>query len=171
MLEAVAKTRLRLNLAAAVFVATVWCQERRNGVLPPGLIPAARETARRGEKLDAEEASLLLSVAVRTGDKGLAALIKQRHGPVIEEKWKGVEEAYQKCSDAYLELCRGSILNMVAAKPTNQLAYGTTIRRAVARHGRNDPCHCGSGKKYKHCCHDKDQERLHHASEVAGRTQ
>ncbi len=23
--------------------------------------------------------------------------------------------------------------------------------------GRNDPCHCGSGKKYKHCCLDKDE--------------
>jgi hypothetical protein len=23
--------------------------------------------------------------------------------------------------------------------------------------GRNDPCHCGSGRKYKHCCLDKDQ--------------
>jgi tetratricopeptide (TPR) repeat protein len=22
--------------------------------------------------------------------------------------------------------------------------------------GRNDPCHCGSGKKYKKCCLDKD---------------
>ena len=22
--------------------------------------------------------------------------------------------------------------------------------------GRNDPCECGSGKKYKHCCYDKD---------------
>lgn len=22
--------------------------------------------------------------------------------------------------------------------------------------GRNDPCHCGSGKKYKHCCYEKD---------------
>jgi hypothetical protein len=22
--------------------------------------------------------------------------------------------------------------------------------------GRNDPCPCGSGKKYKHCCYDKD---------------
>jgi hypothetical protein len=22
--------------------------------------------------------------------------------------------------------------------------------------GRNDPCHCGSGRKYKHCCLDKD---------------
>lgn len=24
------------------------------------------------------------------------------------------------------------------------------------RPGRNEPCHCGSGKKYKHCCLDKD---------------
>src|ERR1700690_3140754 len=22
--------------------------------------------------------------------------------------------------------------------------------------GRNDPCHCGSGKKYKKCCEEKD---------------
>lgn len=24
--------------------------------------------------------------------------------------------------------------------------------------GRNDPCHCGSGKKYKKCCLAKDEE-------------
>jgi hypothetical protein len=24
------------------------------------------------------------------------------------------------------------------------------------RPGRNEPCHCGSGRKYKHCCLDKD---------------
>ncbi len=23
--------------------------------------------------------------------------------------------------------------------------------------GRNDPCHCGSGKKYKSCCLDQDE--------------
>ena len=23
--------------------------------------------------------------------------------------------------------------------------------------GRNDPCHCGSGKKYKKCCMAKDE--------------
>jgi len=23
--------------------------------------------------------------------------------------------------------------------------------------GRNEPCHCGSGKKYKQCCLDKDE--------------
>ena len=25
--------------------------------------------------------------------------------------------------------------------------------------GRNDPCHCGSGKKYKQCCLGKDEEQ------------
>ncbi|MBR6826334.1 MAG: preprotein translocase subunit SecA [Oscillospiraceae bacterium] len=25
--------------------------------------------------------------------------------------------------------------------------------------GANEPCHCGSGKKYKHCCRDKDEAK------------
>jgi hypothetical protein len=25
--------------------------------------------------------------------------------------------------------------------------------------GRNDPCHCGSGKKYKQCCLGRDEEK------------
>jgi preprotein translocase subunit SecA len=28
----------------------------------------------------------------------------------------------------------------------------TTIRRETVKVGRNDPCPCGSGKKYKKCC-------------------
>ena len=28
----------------------------------------------------------------------------------------------------------------------------TTIKRVGAKVGRNDPCPCGSGKKYKQCC-------------------
>src|SRR5271157_1044572 len=27
---------------------------------------------------------------------------------------------------------------------------------ATKKVGRNDPCPCGSGKKYKHCCQGKD---------------
>ena len=30
-----------------------------------------------------------------------------------------------------------------------------TIIRAAPKTGRNDPCPCGSGKKYKHCCYGK----------------
>ena len=29
--------------------------------------------------------------------------------------------------------------------------------------GRNDPCHCGSGKKYKNCCLDKDEAKARKA--------
>jgi hypothetical protein len=30
----------------------------------------------------------------------------------------------------------------------------------AVRPGRNEPCHCGSGKKYKNCHLDKDEEAL-----------
>ncbi len=32
-------------------------------------------------------------------------------------------------------------------------------RTTVARLGRNEPCHCGSGRKYKQCCLDKDESK------------
>jgi uncharacterized protein len=31
-------------------------------------------------------------------------------------------------------------------------AVSETVRRGQIKVGRNDPCPCGSGKKYKHCC-------------------
>jgi uncharacterized protein YecA (UPF0149 family) len=32
------------------------------------------------------------------------------------------------------------------------LEAGVTLRRDVPKVGRNDPCPCGSGKKFKKCC-------------------
>ena len=32
------------------------------------------------------------------------------------------------------------------------------VRRAEAKVGRNDPCPCGSGKKYKKCCGKESPE-------------
>lgn len=47
--------------------------------------------------------------------------------------------------------------------------------------GRNEPCHCGSGRKYKQCCLDKDEVMARGtgaeataeapATETAGRTE
>jgi hypothetical protein len=41
------------------------------------------------------------------------------------------------------------------------------------KHGRNDPCHCGSGKKYKKCCSAKDaaERSAELAAEVAAQTE
>lgn len=45
-----------------------------------------------------------------------------------------------------------------------------TVRRPIPKLGRNEPCHCGSGKKYKKCCYAKDQALLRDASPYAGTT-
>ena len=45
-----------------------------------------------------------------------------------------------------------------------------SVRRPVPKISRNAPCHCGSGKKYKKCCYEKDQEVLRDASPYEGLT-
>jgi hypothetical protein len=37
----------------------------------------------------------------------------------------------------------------------------------MSKLGRNDPCHCGSGKKYKQCCLAKDEAKERKAREKA----
>ena len=39
-----------------------------------------------------------------------------------------------------------------ASTPVGRPAKPTTVRRDQPKVGRNDPCPCGSGKKYKKCC-------------------
>jgi len=56
-------------------------------------------------------------------------------------------------------------------RPRTAVGGTYTVRRPVAKLGRNDPCHCGSGKKYKKCCYDTDQELLRDASAYEGATQ
>ena len=46
------------------------------------------------------------------------------------------------------EKVKGSWKFHDGAAPGNSEPY----RRTEARIGRNDPCHCGSGKKFKKCC-------------------
>jgi hypothetical protein len=41
----------------------------------------------------------------------------------------------------------------------NFLPPPETYVRATPKIGRNDPCPCGSGKKYKKCCLEKDDRR------------
>lgn len=40
---------------------------------------------------------------------------------------------------------------------THGAALSKTVKRDAPKIGRNDPCHCGSGKKYKNCCLKKDK--------------
>ena len=177
LLAAIHDTRLdRVCEAAALHLIAAWCQEHCGGVFPEALIPAARALARsnkgaQGNKDDLFAMGFLLALALRTQDAGLNAVLRQRYPGLPDANWKGLEEKARDLGNNVLITYRKPILEQVGEKPRSTRAEGTTMRRAVARVGRNDPCPCGSGKKYKHCCHDKDQQRLLHSSEVAGLTQ
>ena len=55
-------------------------------------------------------------------------------------------------------------------KPPLVIGGDFTVRRPIPKIGRNAPCHCGSGKKYKKCCYEKDQQLLRDASPYEGIT-
>jgi len=40
----------------------------------------------------------------------------------------------------------------VTARPAAAATHAVTVQRSVPKVGRNDPCPCGSGKKFKQCC-------------------
>ena len=47
----------------------------------------------------------------------------------------------------------------------------TMTVQTIARPGRNEPCHCGSKRKYKHCCLSKDDaDGISARAQAASRT-
>ncbi|MBU1199226.1 MAG: SEC-C domain-containing protein [Nanoarchaeota archaeon] len=65
----------------------------------------------------------------------------------------GKEEYVLKFADILKES------NIEYHKPEKKSEMGKdmeTVLKKLRKLGRNEPCHCGSGKKYKKCCFDKD---------------
>lgn len=56
-------------------------------------------------------------------------------------------------------MSRGPIASSVQRGGETEEGKGVTVRREGKKVGRNDPCPCGSGKKYKKCCLLKEEAR------------
>lgn len=93
-----------------------------------------------------------------------------QHDPVVEYKFEAMDmfeemtEAIKEDTVKYLfhAVPQTKIVREQVAKPTAENAGGDgTVKkkteRRVRKIGRNEPCPCGSGKKYKNCCLDKDK--------------
>ena len=75
------------------------------------------------------------------GRWGYRDLIREQIGPWMAER----------TVDEIVEL--GQLFRL----PIAALGNGATIREMEYMTDRNDPCHCGSGNKYKKCCLAKDE--------------
>ena len=100
-----------------------------------------------------EETSRVLSLVLRhhsnirlmldrTPEAYQPVLLDSSTGRIIAEDWaRGFFAAVIDIDQFWRRRQRGAV------PPTRQTVSGST-----AKVGRNDPCPCGSGKKYKRCC-------------------
>ena len=164
LLTAVENGLMGWERQAVLLLIAGWICLKREPIreLPPNLISKARLLAR--EVRGRPEASLpLFALAHLTQNKALQTVLEEMVSPPPPEIIAiGLEFIIEKPVTAPLDFLPEQMDRVIHASGT--------LRRAVAKVGRNDPCPCGSGRKYKKCCFAGDQERLHHSSEVAGVT-
>jgi hypothetical protein len=155
--------------AAMLFLCAAWHREQAGRTLPSGLIPHAR-TFCRSLRIKLESLPYLMALALLTEDVGLRAVVMDRLTKALPEKTAKFEQLSREVGELFVKFCRNPVLEVLPAAPPRELSQGGTMRRSVSKVGRNDPCPCGSGRKHKHCCIAKTEERLHFSSDVAGKT-
>ena len=146
----------------ALFLMSLWHFEGRGQIERKEIISRARILTR---KIDASRdgSGLVLALPYMLKDEGLREICEERFGVTPEEKIKETIEERKKIANQ-------TSFEVAVEEPSGKLASGRTMHRSVARVGRNEPCPCGSGKKYKHCCIESDNIRLQHSSSIPGRT-
>jgi SEC-C motif-containing protein len=91
--------------------------------------------------------------SVRSEWLGLRIVSTEKGGPEDTEGVVEFEASYAKngLKDLHHERGRFKKIDGVWFYDDGTVAPNTVIRTGP-KVGRNDPCPCGSGKKYKHCC-------------------
>ncbi len=74
-------------------------------------------------------------------------MFQQMIASIQEEVAKYIMKAHVEAN-----LKREAVAEGTAVDPKGEPKAKTPVRREAEKIGRNDPCPCGSGKKYKHCC-------------------
>ena len=82
-----------------------------------------------------------------------------RHLPAQSDEERAYTQALDqehplKSLDVAIEDLVGNVVELVDLARAERVRVNT-VRRAGPKLGRNDPCHCGSGKKFK-ACHGRD---------------
>ena len=144
--------------ALALFLVT----ELLQGASPPPRLPALLRI--RARRLLGIEASIVLALAATAlGDPDVLQ-VAQHWLPMAQ-----VAEAKPLRDMLRRQLCMPP-LDALPERPPARMISGFTVRRPVPKVGRNDPCPCGSSKKYKKCCAEKDAERALDPSPLPGLT-
>lgn len=128
---------------------------------PPALLTQIRLLAR--QNLGPESGTVLGIAAQKISDPA----IREIAAPWIElASFPGTADMIEKVQQSMGTMPAEAL----PTKEEDRLPGAAILRRTTPKAGRNDPCPCGSGRKYKKCCAEKDAARLEDPSPVAGVT-
>lgn len=148
LLEIVERKRFPQTADASELEAIVVYAAWKAGALVARVIPELRRLAARS--MTAEGYALLATIAATIDDPNVAAACK----PIASF---AKDYAKQVASDERALTAKlADVLASLPAEVETPRAAGFTVRSAK-QVGRNDPCPCGSGLKYKKCCADKPE--------------
>jgi preprotein translocase subunit SecA len=122
----------------------------REGVGLQGYRPIDPKLVYKREAFDMFQ-QLLITIHSKAVEKlfNLNIIIPEKHEPTADTM------IIKPRRPRKIEMHHGSIDAEDAPLP--EPTGPTTVRRERSKIGRNEPCWCGSGKKYKKCCAGKDQ--------------
>jgi hypothetical protein len=148
--------------AYAMYVAARWWAQHRSGEAFPGKLVVSARNLHSYPDVTPDAAATMGAMAVLMKD---AALQRMWGGEGRSAEQMRAENF--KRIEGFLE---APLVESFPEKENRGYAGSQPMRRAVERIGRNEPCRCGSGKKYKNCCLKEDEDRLRRSSAVAGKT-
>jgi len=135
----------------AIAVIAGWLDyERRAEAAPPEFLALTRKVCRGAVRMDRHMIRLLLHLAAKLSGDPVVANILKFDGRGDSTSTQIIEQTRRFATEPGWDM---SIPNRSPAEVT--LGSGATVKRAIPKAGRNDPCPCGSGKKFKQCCEGK----------------
>ena len=146
--------------AVGLFLAVWWCQ-KEGRELPDGLAAETRVLARK--PIGIEAGLFVHATADLLEDEVILGLVGDPGIPSFRED-------VRRAGANLIAYAQEPVLEGLEEHPVQVGSPGRTVRRSVEKIGRNAPCPCGSGAKYKRCCAGKDRERLSDCSDVPGVT-
>lgn len=115
-------------------------------MLPKGMkLPSGMDMKQLQEMMVSPEAKIMADLATFCQEQGvdMTAMTDPKQIQEMEEQWKKTPRpAFDGKTPA----------EMLEEEPSLRPSKVETYQREEPRIGRNDPCPCGSGKKYKKCC-------------------
>ncbi len=128
-----------------------YCMDGNFNDYQPIFIKLAKE-----QRLDDEYASLknVENWNVNTNTSPEASYHIQHHFKVVDElsKWHGFSKKNNAKTNVFDDLQNLREALKIQSNDSRLISNSTSTYTAPIKVGRNDPCSCGSGKKYKKCC-------------------